>query len=200
MTGIYESLERDEAADLVKKYGGRIVTSLSKKTNYVVAGDEAGLAKLAKAGEMHIPILSEDDFFNLIRKNSGILIPVDNSVSKQENDEKQFDTKKELISSTIIKSPVKQELLKSPIKHESLPVSKPKIKVESSVSPVNKKSPTKFKIDLHDNMKDLKINRPITEYQKDIASDANQAWVEKYKPFKIKDIIGQQGPASNCVK
>lgn len=202
MTGIYESLEREEAADLVKKYGGRISTSLSKKTNYIVAGEEAGLAKLAKADEMHIPILSEDDLLNLIRKNSGI--PVNKSVVKQENgaaDKKS--PKKEAPSSTIVRSspPVKKETSKSPIKKETVAVAKPEIKKEVPLSPPMKKSsksPTKT--DLRDKMEDLKIDRPVTEYQKDIASVANQAWVEKYKPIKSKEIIGQQGAASNCVK
>ena len=47
-TGVGESIERDEAAELVKKYGGRVTTSLSKKTNYLVVGEGAGMSKLAQ--------------------------------------------------------------------------------------------------------------------------------------------------------
>ena len=47
-TGVGESIERDEAAELVKKYGARVTTSLSKKTNYLVVGEGAGVSKLAQ--------------------------------------------------------------------------------------------------------------------------------------------------------
>ena len=48
LTGVGESLNREEAADLVKKYGGRVTTSLSKKTSYLVMGDDAGEIKIKK--------------------------------------------------------------------------------------------------------------------------------------------------------
>ena len=43
-----ESLEREEATEIVKKYGGKVTTSISGRTNYIVLGDEAGESKLAK--------------------------------------------------------------------------------------------------------------------------------------------------------
>ena len=48
LTGIGESMDREETADLLKKYGGRVTTSVSRKTSYLVVGDGAGEAKLAK--------------------------------------------------------------------------------------------------------------------------------------------------------
>ena len=48
ITGVLESLERDEAADIIKKYGGKVTTSVSGKTSYIVVGEEAGESKLAK--------------------------------------------------------------------------------------------------------------------------------------------------------
>ena len=41
-------MEREQASDLIKKYGGRVTTSVSKKTSYLVVGEEAGESKLAK--------------------------------------------------------------------------------------------------------------------------------------------------------
>jgi len=41
-------MEREQASDLIKKYGGRVTTSVSKKTSYLVIGEEAGESKLAK--------------------------------------------------------------------------------------------------------------------------------------------------------
>ena len=47
-TGVGESLDRDEATQLAKDYGAKVTTSLSKKTSYLVVGDEPGDSKLAK--------------------------------------------------------------------------------------------------------------------------------------------------------
>ena len=48
ITGVLESLERDDAADIIKKYGGKVTTSISGRTSYIVVGEEAGESKLAK--------------------------------------------------------------------------------------------------------------------------------------------------------
>lgn len=48
LTGQLERMEREEARDLVVKYGGRVVSAVSGKVNYLVAGSEAGESKLAK--------------------------------------------------------------------------------------------------------------------------------------------------------
>ena len=47
ITGVLESLEREEAADIVKKYGGKVTTNVSRKTSYIIVGEEAGESKLA---------------------------------------------------------------------------------------------------------------------------------------------------------
>ena len=48
ITGVLESLEREEATDIIKKYGGKVTTNVSGKTSYIVVGEEAGESKLAK--------------------------------------------------------------------------------------------------------------------------------------------------------
>lgn len=48
ITGVLESLEREDAKSLVEKYGGKVTGSLSKKTNYIVVGRDAGESKLNK--------------------------------------------------------------------------------------------------------------------------------------------------------
>lgn len=55
-------MEREEARDLVVKCGGRVVSALSGKVNYLVAGEEAGVAKLAKVCSNHIPRFYTSDF------------------------------------------------------------------------------------------------------------------------------------------
>ena len=48
ITGVLESIERDDAMDLIQRYGGKVTGSVSKKTSYVVVGRDAGESKLSK--------------------------------------------------------------------------------------------------------------------------------------------------------
>ena len=66
LTGKLENFSRDEAQDLIEKFGGKVSGSVSKKTTYVVAGEEAG-SKLTKAQELGIQILSEQEFMEKIK-------------------------------------------------------------------------------------------------------------------------------------
>ena len=53
-------MTRDEASELIKKNGGKVSSSVSKKTSYVVAGEEAG-SKLTKAQALGVKIIDEDE-------------------------------------------------------------------------------------------------------------------------------------------
>jgi DNA ligase (NAD+) len=66
-TGTLDTMTRDEAKDKARALGGEISESVSKKTDYVVAGIEAG-SKLDKAQALGVKVLSEDDFLALIKK------------------------------------------------------------------------------------------------------------------------------------
>ena len=65
LTGTLPTLKRDEAEQKIKNAGGKVSSSVSKKTSYVVAGEEAG-SKLQKAKELSVPILSEADFLKML--------------------------------------------------------------------------------------------------------------------------------------
>jgi DNA ligase (NAD+) len=58
-------LKREEAKELIESAGGKVVGSVSKKTNYVVAGEEAG-SKLDKARELNVAVLDEDQLRELL--------------------------------------------------------------------------------------------------------------------------------------
>ena len=70
LTGVYESLEREEMAEVIKKLGGKVTSSISKKTKYLIVGKEAGECKLAKARVLGTKQLTEDQFLDLIRERS----------------------------------------------------------------------------------------------------------------------------------
>ena len=66
LTGALSKFTRDEATAQIEKFGGKASGSVSKKTSYVVVGENAG-SKERKARELGIPILSEDDFLSMIQ-------------------------------------------------------------------------------------------------------------------------------------
>ncbi len=66
LTGTLPTMKRDEAKKLIESFGGKVTGSVSKKTSYVVAGEEAG-SKLTKAQELGITILSENDLLNMTK-------------------------------------------------------------------------------------------------------------------------------------
>ncbi|MBR6337586.1 MAG: NAD-dependent DNA ligase LigA [Ruminococcus sp.] len=66
LTGTLPTMKRDEAKELIEKYGGKASGSVSKKTSYVLAGEEAG-SKLTKAQQLGIPVISEEEFLQMIK-------------------------------------------------------------------------------------------------------------------------------------
>jgi DNA ligase (NAD+) len=66
VSGVFIRVTRNELKQLIEKNGGRVASSISKKTNYVVAGDKMGPSKRTKAEDLGIPILSEDEFLSMI--------------------------------------------------------------------------------------------------------------------------------------
>ena len=66
LTGGLENYSREEATNIIEKFGGKTSSSVSKKTSYVLAGEDAG-SKLTKAQNLGIPILTEQEFEKLIK-------------------------------------------------------------------------------------------------------------------------------------
>lgn len=64
LTGALPSLTRDQASAIVLSHGGKVSSSVSKKTDYVLAGEDAG-SKLDKALALGVPVLSEEDFLKM---------------------------------------------------------------------------------------------------------------------------------------
>ncbi len=66
VSGVFSNYSRDELKGLIEKNGGKVLSAISKKTSYLVAGDKMGPSKLAKAENLKIPIISEEDFVGMI--------------------------------------------------------------------------------------------------------------------------------------
>lgn len=67
VSGVFEQFSRDDLKKAIEDNGGKVGSSISAKTDYVVAGDNMGPAKLEKANQLKIPIISENDFIAMLQ-------------------------------------------------------------------------------------------------------------------------------------
>jgi DNA ligase (NAD+) len=67
ISGVFENFEREELKEKIISNGGKVVSSISSKLDFLVAGDNMGPAKLEKANQLNIKILSEEEFIKLIQ-------------------------------------------------------------------------------------------------------------------------------------
>lgn len=67
ISGVFEKVSRNELKKLIEDNGGKVSSSISSKTNYLVAGENMGPSKLAKAEKLGTNIISEDDFLEMVR-------------------------------------------------------------------------------------------------------------------------------------
>ena len=68
ISGVFEKFSRDELSEIIQANGGKILSSISSKLNYLVAGDNMGPSKLEKAQKLDIPIISDDELLKLINE------------------------------------------------------------------------------------------------------------------------------------
>ncbi|MBT8290895.1 MAG: NAD-dependent DNA ligase LigA, partial [Muriicola sp.] len=67
VSGVFENLERTELKKLIEDNGGKVSSSISSKTSYLVAGNNMGPSKRSKAENLGVPIISESEFLSLIK-------------------------------------------------------------------------------------------------------------------------------------
>ncbi|XP_075715332.1 replication factor C subunit 1 isoform X2 [Rhinoderma darwinii] len=182
ITGVLESIERDEAKSLVERYGGKVTGNVSKKTHYLLMGRDAGESKREKAEGFGTKIIDEDGLFDLLRslpgKKSKYVIAAEAEMKTKVKAEK---TPEKVAKKP---SPVKRTL--TPEKKES-PRAK-KLASEEKTSDEWKKTSIKQE-DKPSSVKSLDL--PPVNGKTDCL-----LWVDKYKPTSVKAIIGQQGEQS----
>ena len=68
VSGVFDTFSRDDLKKVIEDNGGKNVSAISAKTDFVVAGDNMGPAKLEKATRLGVAILSETDFIKMLQK------------------------------------------------------------------------------------------------------------------------------------
>ena len=66
ISGVFKKISREDIKKKIELMGGKVVGSISKKTNYLVAGEDIGPSKKVKADNLGIPIINETTFFQMI--------------------------------------------------------------------------------------------------------------------------------------
>ncbi|PRD56287.1 NAD-dependent DNA ligase LigA [Sphingobacterium gobiense] len=69
ISGVFVDFSREELAQLIESHGGKMLSSISAKLNYLVAGDKMGPSKLAKAEKLKIPLISDKEILEMIDQN-----------------------------------------------------------------------------------------------------------------------------------
>lgn len=184
ITGVLESMEREEAQTLIEEYGGKVTVALSKKTHFMITGEDAGPAKIAKAEDLGTKIISEDDLLTMIRES------VDGAVKVN-----GMSTPKRKLDPPEVKSKIKSEN-RSPHTPEQ---PKKKIKLSPAKDTIVKKEKTEKLSPVE--VKNEKESPPVkvANVEKELDS-SNMAWVDKYKPKTVREIVGQHGDSSNVAK
>jgi DNA ligase (NAD+) len=67
ITGVFKKHSREEIKELIEKHGGKNLSSVSARTDYLITGDKTGPSKLEKARELNVKIISEEDFLDMIK-------------------------------------------------------------------------------------------------------------------------------------
>ena len=209
MTGVMESLDREEASGLIKKYGGKVTTSVSKNTSYLLIGDEPGDSKISKAEKLKTKILDED----------GLLEMIKNSLNTKDSDKKSSPSKSDSVSKSKSEN-ISHSKKSSPNKLDA--ASKVKSENDSQKSSPSSKhsSPSSFKSSIStpkstpgssgkypsssasspSSTSSSPKTQPLSTQELSNRSSESLMWVDKYKPASLKNIIGQQGDKSNAKK
>jgi len=68
ISGVFADYSREQLTELIESHGGKMLSSISAKLNYLVAGDKMGPSKLAKAEKLNVPIISERELLEMIKE------------------------------------------------------------------------------------------------------------------------------------
>uniref|UniRef100_A0A8C6LCJ7 Replication factor C subunit 1 n=1 Tax=Nothobranchius furzeri TaxID=105023 RepID=A0A8C6LCJ7_NOTFU len=195
LTGVLESMERDDAKSLIERYGGKVTGNISKKTSYLVQGRDGGVSKQEKAESLGTKILDEDGLLELIRTKPG-------KKSKYE-----ITAEAESKASKTRSPPSHAE--KSTPKAQKISPSKGNSRSPHTPSP-SKTGQAKGHV-----TRTSGYGTPtgrgsgrITQKELDLPSSSasepsppsmkgeSLLWVDKYRPRSLKAVIGQQGDQS----
>lgn len=197
ITGVLESMERDDAKTLIERYGGKVTGNVSKKTNYLVQGRDSGVSKLEKAESFGTKILDEDGLLELIRTKPGkkskyeIAAEAEAKISKTRTPPIQAKSTPKSQKISPSKGNSKSPQTPSPSK-TGLSKAHSARRGQSSTPPGRGSANTARRgLGLSSSSSPQDPSSPSLS-----GEGASLLWVDKYRPRSLKTVIGQQGDQS----
>ncbi|XP_060772501.1 replication factor C subunit 1 [Neoarius graeffei] len=184
LTGVLESMEREDAKSLIERYGGKVTGNVSRKTTYLVLGRDSGASKTEKAQSFGTKIINEDELLELIRTKPGkkskyeIAAEAENKATKSRT---QSSKSKSTPPGCKVSPQNPSTSKSSPSPGKSPPSSTPGASRQGPSSEVRKT-----------------LEFGAGKSTPSVAQDEGNSllWVDKYRPRSLKNLIGQQGEQS----
>ncbi|MED6266934.1 hypothetical protein CHARACLAT_007110 [Characodon lateralis] len=197
LTGVLESMERDDAKALIERYGGKVTGNISKKTTYLVQGRDSGVSKLEKAESLGTKILDEDGLLELIRTKPGkkskyeIAAEAESKASKTRSPPSQSSKSTPNAQKTSpSKGNSRSPQTPSPSKTGQAQSRRPRTSGSSTPSGRGCGQTARRELDLPSSSSSSAAG-PSPQ-----GESATLLWVDKYRPCTLKAVIGQQGDQS----
>uniref|UniRef100_UPI00358E64FA replication factor C subunit 1 n=1 Tax=Myxine glutinosa TaxID=7769 RepID=UPI00358E64FA len=204
ITGVLESMERDEAKSLVERYGGKVTGNVSKRTDFVVVGRDAGQSKLQKAESCRTRMLDEDGLLELIRTR-----PAQHS-KYEKIAQLELSKAAAALRTTELQKP-EPGLLKKGNKSGS-DEAQFCASVSSAAAYTSKSDCGNIKSELNVSAETAsRTGKSVRVHTQGMSasgksrdhghsSQASLLWVDRYRPCSLKQVIGQQGEQSPANK
>ncbi|KAG1956767.1 replication factor C subunit 1 [Pimephales promelas] len=189
LTGVLESMERDDAKSLIERYGGKVTGNVSRKTNYLVLGRDSGVSKTEKAESFGTKIINEDELLELIRTKPGkkskyeIAAEAENKSSKTRTPDSRGKPT----------PPAKKATPQGPSPNKRSPSERKSKPGSASKSGTREASRSEVKKSL--SYDQTKTASPVS-HSTPQNDGSSLLWVDKYRPRSLKNLIGQQGDQS----
>ncbi|MEQ2239862.1 hypothetical protein ILYODFUR_009021 [Ilyodon furcidens] len=200
LTGVLESMERDDAKALIERYGGKVTGNISKKTTYLVQGRDSGVSKLEKAESLGTKILDEDGLLELIRTKPGkkskyeIAAEAESKASKTRSPPSQSSKSTPKAQKTSpSKGNSRSPQTPSPSMTGQAQSRRPRTSGSSTPSGRGCGQTARRELDLPSSSSSSAAGPSPPSPQGEAAT---LLWVDKYRPRSLKAVIGQQGDQS----
>ncbi|XP_050974745.1 replication factor C subunit 1 isoform X1 [Labeo rohita] len=189
LTGVLESMERDDAKSLIERYGGKVTGNVSRKTTYLVLGRDSGASKTEKAESLGTKIINEDELLELIRTKPGKKSKYE-IAAEAENKSSKTRTP---VSKGKPTTPSKKATPQGPSPNKRIPSAGKSKPGSASKSRTLGASRSEVKKSL--SFDQSKSTSPVSHSTPE-SEGSSLLWVDKYRPRSLKNLIGQQGDQS----
>lgn len=187
ITGVMESLEREEATELITSMGGTVSKTLGVRVTHAIVGTDAGPAKVNQITDRKIPMISEDGLFTLIRKLSG---EEEEGEDGGDDDKGDGDAKGKIGGAK--NNSFSEDSFPSIATSSLSTDTSLEIDSKSSTTTIKSKSPTKATATTAAKKASAPVSLTVT-LPSPVNPRISTMWTDKYSPVSSSDLVGNPG-------